>query len=117
GGIALAVGMDVFSEPLQQGAEIPVGEFALKVGNLAFRRVEELGGDQVSYGICGEIANAATGPVDILQAAFGVVVGGNPQHFLHGLIPLTGQISHRQITIQESLFQLKPQDDVEVIGN
>src|SRR5256886_14251619 len=63
-----------------------------------------------------EVAEGAHGPVDVLQAAFDVVGGANPEALPHAGPPRFRQITHRQFRGEQLLLQLVAQHDVQRVG-
>ena len=73
GPIALALAVDLLAEPAEQAAEIAAGEGVVEAAELGTGRIEELGRVDVAQGIGREIADQPGAPVDVLEAALGVV--------------------------------------------
>ena len=77
GPVALAVAMDVLAQPGEQPGEIAPGERLVEAAELAAGPAEELGGVDVAQRVGREVAEQPGAPVDVLQAALGVVGGGD----------------------------------------
>src|SRR5438876_12035392 len=73
GSVTLAVAVDLLAEPGEQGGEIARRNRPVEVAEVGAGGLEELGGVEVAERIGGEVADGAAGPVDVLEAAAGVV--------------------------------------------
>ena len=73
GGIATAVGVNLFSQPAKEGLVIAIFHRSGEGRNIPIRGLPKLGGGQVAERVGGEVAEAAKRPVDILQATAGIV--------------------------------------------
>ena len=73
GGIATAVGVNLFSQPAKEGLVIAIFHRSGEVRNIPICGLPKLGGGQVAERVGGEVAEAAEGPVNVLQAPAGIV--------------------------------------------
>ena len=73
GGIATAVGVDFFTKPAKEGLVVAIFNRSGEGRNIPIRGLPKLGGGQVAESVCGEVAEAAKGPVDVLEATACIV--------------------------------------------
>ncbi len=73
GTVALTLGVDVCLEPLLERNKLSSRELPRQVAQVFPGLLEELGRIQVPERIGGEIADPATAPVDVLEAALRIV--------------------------------------------
>jgi hypothetical protein len=71
--------MHVFAQPAEQAAEIAAREGVIEIVKIGASGGIELGGEEVVERIGREIPDLAAGPLAVLQAAFGVVGGGDAE--------------------------------------
>ena len=110
-----AVLVDVFLHPAEEGEEVAFGEGGGN-GGVVLRGVEELGGVDVAEGVGREVAEAAHGPMDVLEAAFGVVFGFEAEEFFEGFVPGGGDVGDLEFAGEEGALELETEKDVEVVG-
>ena len=77
--VAAAVAVDLGPEPGQEGGELALGERGSEVAELGLGAGEELRGVEVAQGIGREVAEQAGAPVNVLEAAVGVVGWGQAE--------------------------------------
>lgn len=109
--------MDVFVQPFLQRLEIPLLEFSGESADLFLCRLKELGGEEVSQRIGGEVAEASVAPMHILQAALGVVGGRYSKVFHHQFVPTAWHIGRLQPSYQKISLDLVAQADMQVVGH
>ena len=73
GGIATAVGVDLFSQPAKEGLVVAIFHRSGEGGKVPIRGLPKLGGGEVAESVGGEVAEAAERPVNVLQATAGIV--------------------------------------------
>ena len=105
-----AVLMDVGLHPVEEGEEVGFGEGGGD-GVVFHGGVEELGGVDVAEGVGGEVAEPAHGPVDVLEAAFGVVFGAEAEEFFEGFVPGVGDVGDVEIAGEEGAFEFETEED------
>ncbi len=115
--VASALLVDVRPKPVQQGREVAHGEAVLQVGEGFQGGVEKLGGVKGAQGVGGEIAEAAEGPMHILEAAQAVIGHFQTHVLLEDLVPGCGDVAHGQIAADDRLLDLEAQHDVQVVGD
>ena len=76
-----------------------------------------MGGGQISQGVGWEIAKATKGPVDVLEAATGVVGDFEAEEFFEEFVPSGGEVANGEITFKELGFQFKAEKDVEIVSD
>ena len=74
--------MDLLSKPLQEPVELASSKILFDISILFADLVPKLSGHHVSQTIAGKVAEGSSGPVDVLQTAFGVVAGLKTQELL-----------------------------------
>lgn len=110
-----AVLVDVFLHPVEERDEVGFGKGRGDV--CVFHRCfEELGGVDVAEGVGGEVAEAAHGPVDVLQAAFGVGFWTEAEELFELVIPGGGDVGDLEFAGEEGAFEFEAEEDVEVVG-
>ena len=82
GKVSAPVDVNLLTKPLQKGLVISLIEPVLKVGQIPMVSFPKLGSGEVAQGIGGEVAKAAQGPVDILEAALSIVGNLQAEKFL-----------------------------------
>ncbi len=115
GGKAAAVPVNLVAQPIEQSGELAVGEGVIEVAQVGPGPGEKLCGKQVAQGISGEIADQAFAPVAVLQAALGIVGRDHAEGVLAGIVPGGGQIGHVQVALDQGPFQLKANENVQVV--
>ena len=73
GGIATAVGVNLFPQPAEEGLVVAIFYRGGEGGKVPIRGLPKLGGGEVAERVGGEVAKAAKGPVNVLQATAGIV--------------------------------------------
>jgi hypothetical protein len=73
GGIATTVGVDFLTKPPKEGLVIAIFYGSGEGRNIPIRGLPKLGGGQVAECVGGEVAEAAKGPVDVLEATACIV--------------------------------------------
>ena len=73
GGIATAVRVDFLTKPPKEGLVVAIFYRGGEGGKIPIRGLPKLGGGQVAERVGGEVAEAAEGPVNVLQAPAGIV--------------------------------------------
>lgn len=73
GGIATAVRVDFLTKPPKEGLVVANFYRGGEGGKIPIRGLPKLGGGQVAERVGGEVAEAAEGPVNVLQAPAGIV--------------------------------------------
>ncbi len=73
GGIAAAMKVNLFSQPAEEGLVVTTFHPGGQGRNISVGGLPELGGGQVAQSVSGEVAKAAKGPVDVLEATAGIV--------------------------------------------
>jgi hypothetical protein len=115
-GIAPAVAVDIVAEPGEEGGELALRELCVEVAGVLSRLLEELGGVEVAERVGGEVADRAVGPVDVLEAAAGVVGRGEAEVLAHLFVPRAGDVVWGEVAGEHGLLELEPEEDVEVVG-
>ena len=54
--------------------------------------------------------------MDVLKAAFGVVLGTEAEEFLEGVIPGVWDVGDQELAGEEGAFDLEAEENVEVVG-
>ncbi len=91
----------------------PVGDGRV----LPHRGASEVGGVEIAEAVGREIAEDAHAPVDVLEAAFGVVLHGESEEGLEAAVPLGGDIGEGELAGEDGAFQLEAEEDVQVVGD
>jgi hypothetical protein len=73
GGIATAVGVDFLTKPPKEGLVVAIFHRSGEGRNIPICSLPKLGGGQVAESVGGEVAEAAKGPVDVLEATACIV--------------------------------------------
>jgi hypothetical protein len=73
GGIATTVGVDFLTKPPKEGLVIAIFHRSGEGRNIPICSLPKLGGGQVAESVGGEVAEAAKGPVDVLEATACIV--------------------------------------------
>ena len=73
GGIATAVGVNLFSQPAEEGLVVAIFDRSGEGRNIPICGLPKLGGGQVAESVGGEVTEAAKGPVDVLEATACIV--------------------------------------------
>jgi len=73
GGIATAVGVNLFSQPAKEGLVIAIFHRSGEGRNIPIRGLPKLGGGQIAESVCGKVTEAAKRPVDVLKATACIV--------------------------------------------
>ena len=107
--------VDVFLHPAEEGGEIAFGEGGGDDG-VVLGGVEELGGVDVAEGVGGEVAESAHGPMDVLEAAFGIGLGAEAEELFEGFVPGGGDVGDLEFAGEEGAFEFEAEEDVEVVG-
>src|SRR5688572_30123198 len=95
--VAFAVAVDFLAEPREQGGELAGGELSVDVADVFTRLLEKLGRIKVAERVRGKVPDGAAGPVDVLQAAAGVIRGDDAEIFLHLRVPGCWEVGGREI--------------------
>lgn len=109
--------MDVLFEPFSNEGKFPFCYPFAPVGVFFREGGKELSGADIAEGVSGEVAKIAEGPMDILQAPFGIGFGSDSEKFFHFSVPCCGQIVYSEGAANELFFNFKAEDDVEAIGH
>ena len=117
GSVALTVTMNVVAQPGQEFAEITPGERLVQPGQVRPGPGEELRRVDVAERVGWEIAKEPGAPVDVLQAALGIVRGRDSQGLAVLLVPCVGQLADWQFIGKQGLLQLEADDDVQVVSH
>lgn len=112
-----AILVDMGFEPVADEGEVPMRDFAFPVGVVVGKFFEELSGIEVAECVGGEVAHASHRPVDVLEAAEGVIRRCDAEELLHFLIPGGGDVFDFEGSFHEHFFNFKPEDDMEGIGD
>lgn len=105
------------AEPFAEGGVDAGAEVGIEGGESASGGGEELGGEDGAEGVGGEVADAAAGPVDVLEDAFAIGGGRDGEVFFHAVIPGGGCVVDGEAVFEEFLFHFEAEDDVEIVGN
>jgi hypothetical protein len=73
GGIATAVGVNLFSQPAEEGLVVAIFHRSGEGRNIPIRGLPKLGRGQVAESVGGKVTKAAKGPVDVLEATACIV--------------------------------------------
>ena len=76
-----------------------------------------MGGGQIPQCVGGEVAEAAKGPVDVLEAATGVVGDFEAEEFFEEFVPRGREVADGKITLKELGFQFKAEKNVEIVSD
>ena len=95
--VAAALAVDFGLEPVTQGLKLAAGEGGFEVAEFLCSLIEELGGEDVAEGIGGEVAEAAEGPVDVLEDAFAVGGGDDAEVLAHFFVPGGGGVGDGEV--------------------
>ena len=109
------MGVDVFLHPGEEGEKVTFCEGGGD-GGVFLGALEELGGVDVSEGVGGEVAEAAHGPVDVLEATFTIVFRREAEEFFELVVPGVGDISDFEFTGEEGSLEFEAEENVEVVG-
>src|SRR6185369_17636569 len=82
-----AVAVDLRAQPLAQRRELAVRDQGVEVAEVAMRRLVELRRVEVAERVGREVPERAHRPVDVLQAAFGVVARPDAEQLAALLAP------------------------------
>lgn len=115
GAVALTLAVDLRVEPFFEAGEAAEAEVGVEAGEVFAGGGHELGGEEVAERIGRKIAEAAHAPVDVLQAALGVVRRGQIEEGLELFAPGGGDIARGEVAGHEGLFEFEAEDDVEVV--
>ena len=110
-----AFGVDFALEPTEEGGGVCFLEGGGD-GVVLHGGAEELRGVEVAEGVGGEVAEAAHGPVNVLQATFGVAGWGHAEEFFEVGIPSGGDVFHFEVAVDELALEGEAEEDVEVVG-
>ena len=83
------------------GRVIDLQQKGAGAAKITLQGIRQLGTDQMAQGVGGEIAEQPFGPVDVLQAALGVVGRLDAKQCHHAPIPLHRQLLHRHVLSDE----------------
>jgi hypothetical protein len=75
GGIATTVGVDFLTKPAKEGLIVAIFNRSGEGRNIPIRGLPKLGGGQIAQSVCRKVAEAAKGPVDVLEAT--ACIAGN----------------------------------------
>jgi hypothetical protein len=73
GGIATAVGVDFLTKPAEEGLVVAIFHRSGEGRNIPICSLPKLGGGQIAQSVCRKVAEAAKGPVDVLEATARIV--------------------------------------------
>ena len=110
-----AFGVDFALEPAEEGGGVGFGE-GVGDGVVLHGGAEELRRVEVAERVGGEVAKASHGPVDILQAAFGVGGWGHAEEFLEFCVPSLRDVFDFELAVDELAFEREAKKDMEVVG-
>ena len=115
--MTLAVTVDAVAKPGEELGEVAPDECLVQASQISAGLSKELSRVKVAQRVGREIAEEPGAPVDVLEAALGVVTGANPQGLAILLVPGRGQIMDRQVAGEHRLFQVEADDDVQVVSH
>ena len=107
--------MDFIGQPGGDGSKISLFHGGPDV-DILFHLLQHLYAVGAAQGIAGEVADAAEGPVAVLQGAALVIRHIHAKHFLIQPVPFARDVRHLQVTGNHSLFQLIADHDMQGIG-
>jgi len=110
-----AMAMDVFLHPSEEGEEVSFGEGGGDSG-VFLSAFEELGGVDIAKGVGGKVAEAAHGPMDVLEAAFAVVCGAEVEEFFEFVVPSIGDIGDLEFAGEEGALEFEAEKNMKVVG-
>ena len=110
-----AVGVDVLLQPSEERGGVGFLEGGGD-GVVLHGGGEELGGIEVAEGVGWEVAEASHGPMDVLQAAFGVGGWGHLEEVFEVTVPSGGHVFDLEVAVEELAFEGEAEEDVEVVG-
>ena len=106
----------MLAHPAQDGVKLSPGNLIRNVGMLCQHGVPQLDGSQVTQRIGREVADHATGPVNVLQHALGVIRRGDAQVVFHPGVPDFRQVRHLDGAFHQADLDLQAEHDVQVVG-
>ena len=109
--------MDLFVEPVFERQEFSASELIVETAEFFVGGVEELRGVHVAQRVRWEVSKQSGAPVNVLQATVRIVIGRDAKVAVESFVPDAGQFGRLQIAGQHCLLQLKPQHDVQVVGD
>lgn len=112
-----AVAMDFLAQPAEQRAVFAARQLSFERRTIRLRPAHKLRGVQIAQRIGREIAHRADAPVDVLQAAVGVLGDLQAEGFLKLLVPIRRHVGHGELALDQFHLDLKAQDDMQIIGD
>src|ERR1035441_5950462 len=109
--------MNFFVQPVPQGLEVTPFERALERSGFLFRGGKKLGRIKVAQGIGGEIAETTVAPMDVLEAALGIIWRNNAQVLFHRVVPDPGNVRRLQASGDEGGFNIESKADMKVVSH
>jgi hypothetical protein len=108
-----ADGVHVGAQPAVEPAELAARDLLVQVRHVVADAFVQLRGDHGAEGVRGEVAERAHRPLDVLQAAFHVARGADPEPLLHAGVPGGWQVLDGEIAGKDALLEVVPQHDVQ----
>src|SRR5262249_46086263 len=109
-----SVPVDVLAQPLAHRTELAARDLPPDIRHVRGEPVPDLDAHDVAERIRGEVAEAAAGPVDVLEDAVGDVGNLDAQVAPHRLVPRVRQRAQVE-PAHDLLLELEAKDDVEVV--
>src|SRR5262249_12868556 len=103
-------------QPAEQPRELAAGKLLIERRKLSAQALVELGGNDGTEGVGGEVAKGADGPVNVLQAPLEVIRRTDSEPLLHAGVPGLREVPYRELSGEQLLLQLIAQHDVQRIG-
>ena len=109
--------MHIGPQPAEQRRHVPFRQRGIQARFRRPRRLHQLRRRHGAEGVGGEVAEGAIVPVDVLQAALGVVGGRDAEHPVQRLVPRARQVHDLEIPRDQGAFQPEAQDDMGGVGD
>ena len=112
-----ALAVDPLPEPAHQESAVAASELLVDVAQLELGLREELGREDVTQRVRGEVAEQPVGPVTVLQTALRVVPRPDSECSPVRLVPRLRHLRGPQVPRDERALELEADEDVEVVGD
>ena len=89
--------VNVLAQPGEQGGEVPAGERLAQVAEVTVGLGEQLRREQIAECVSREVAEKTRAPVNVLEAAFGIVARSDAEVLAIAFVPNAGDITDRQV--------------------
>ncbi len=116
GGVALTLRVNLVAQPAQQWRIAPARQLFIQMRVIQMGFSHELCGIHIAEGVCRKVAESPHAPVDVLETTLRIIRHLQSESFLELLIPYPGQVPGFNFSFDQAVFDLEPQDDVQVVG-